>query len=106
MLFPVQDMYDGISLSEVLDHVEEPEKMLIKIYQLLRKEGRAYITTVINAPAKDHIYLFHTIEEVVGLVKKSGFKIDDYYCATANNTSVEKAIKRKRGINIALILRK
>lgn len=106
MQFQEQERYDGIAMSEVLEHVENPEKMLRKIYELLSKDGKAYITTVINAPTKDHIYLFRTIEEVIELTKKAGFKIMEYFCATANNVSLEKAIAKKRGINIAMILSK
>lgn len=106
MQFQEQNRYDGIAMSEVLEHVEEPEKMLRKIYDLLKADGKAYITTVINAPTKDHIYLFRTIDEVLELTKRAGFKVDDYFCATANNVSMEKAISKKCGIIIAMVLSK
>lgn len=106
MQFQEREKYDGIAMSEVLEHVEFPERMLNKIYGLLKSEGKAYITTVVNAPTKDHIYLFHTIEEVLDLVKKTGFIIDDYFCVAANNVSIEKAIDKKRAINIAIVLSK
>ena len=39
-------------------------------------------------------------------MKKTGFIIDDYFCVAANNVSIEKAIDKKRAINIAIVLSK
>ena len=91
-------------MGEVLEHVEKPLEMLEKIYELISEKGKAFITTVINAPTLDHIYLFRNIEEVLEIAKSAGFKVVDYFCSTAGDISIEKAIKKKQAINIAMIL--
>lgn len=101
-LFDTDVKFENVVCGEVLEHVEDPLKMLKKIYFLLSKGGTAFITTVINAPAVDHIYLFSTAQEVLDMAKAAGFAIYDYMCAAAGGT-VEAAEKKKRTINIALL---
>ncbi len=98
--------FDCIVMGEVLEHVERPQEMLEKIYDLLDETGKAFVTTVINAPAVDHIFLFRSIDEVLDMAKKIGFSIFDYMYATEGDIPLEKAVKRKQAINIAMILDK
>lgn len=104
--FVSEESFDCILMGEVLEHVEQPLMMLNKIYELLNRGGKAFITTVINTPTVDHISLFSSIEQVVDLVKDAGFKVIDYMYATEGNLSLEKVVKRKQAISIALILEK
>lgn len=98
--------FDCIVMGEVLEHVERPLQMLEKIYELLNQKGKAFVTTVINAPAVDHIFLFKNVEQVLELTEEAGFKIFDYLCVTEGDISLEKAIKKRRAIDIAMILEK
>lgn len=98
--------FDYIVMGEVLEHVEKPEEMLIKIRELLSSNGRAFISTVINAPAIDHIYLFHTVEQVLEMVKDCGFEIIDYMTACVGGISLEKAMKHADAVNIAMIVKR
>lgn len=98
--------YQTIVMGEVLEHVEYPQEMLKKVYGLLEEDGRAFITTVINAPAVDHIFLFRNNEEVLDMVQNVGFLILDYMYATEGDIPLEKAVKKKQAINIAMILEK
>lgn len=100
------EKFDCIVMGEVLEHVEQPLMMLQKIYDLLSESGNAFITTVINAPTIDHIFLFRTIEEVLGLMRKAKFYVVDYHCSTAGDIPLEKAVKKKAAITIAMILKK
>lgn len=104
--FTAEDKYDAIIMGEVLEHVEEPRAFLKKIAELAHQDTFVYVTTVINAPARDHIYLFKTIEAVLEMATEIGFKVVDYITPTGNNMPLEKAIKRKAPINIALVLQK
>ncbi len=101
-----EDEFDCIVMGEVLEHVERPLLMLEKIYELLREGGHAFITTVINAPAVDHISLFESIEQVLNLAGDAGFTIVDHMYATEGDIPLEKAVIRKQAINIAMILKK
>ncbi len=102
--FDPDDKFDCIVMGEVLEHVEQPGRMLEKIFDLLQKKGKAFITTVINAPAVDHIFLFSSIEQVLDLAKDAGFVVLDYLCTTEGDVPLEKQIKKKQTINIAMIL--
>ena len=99
-----KDKFDCVLMGEVLEHVEQPLEMLEKINSLLTKNGKAFITTAINAPTTDHIYLFRSAEEVLEMAKKAGFEVCDYACYAAGDISLEKAIKKKQAISIAMIL--
>ena len=67
--------YDFITLGEVLEHVEDPDKLLLKLKSLLSENGRIYITVPTNAPAIDHIFLFKNSNEIRDLIKSVGLKI-------------------------------
>ena len=53
-----QEKFDAIVMGEVLEHVEQPLLFLLKIKEFAKENTFIFITTVINAPAVDHIYLF------------------------------------------------
>lgn len=98
--------FDCIVMGEVLEHVEKPLMMLKKIFELLSEKGIAFITVPVNAPAIDHITLFRDVDEVFELVKSAGFKIYDYSCSIAGDMELSKAIKKKRAVTVAMILKK
>ncbi len=104
--FDSADPYDCIVMGEVLEHVEDPQAMLNKIYELLSIGGIAYVTTVINTPTLDHIYLFSDKEQVLKMAENVGFIVKDYLLATAGDISLDLAERKKRAINIAMILGK
>lgn len=98
--------FDCIVMGEVLEHVENPMLMLKKIYELLSEEGKAFISTVINAPTLDHIFLFRSVEQVLDMIRNAGFDVVDYMCSTEGDIPMEKAVKRRQAINIAIIMKK
>jgi SAM-dependent methyltransferase len=73
--YQVKLSYDFISMGEVLEHVEQPERLLSKMKDLLASEGCAYITVAGNAPAIDHIYLFRDVDEIRTMITTTGFEI-------------------------------
>ena len=102
----LKQKFDAVSLSEVLEHVENPEQMMRKIYEITTDSANIYVNVPINAPEIDHIYLFHTVEEVINLVEHVGYIVKNKFVVTGNGIPYEKAIKRKSAINLALWLRK
>ncbi len=94
---------DIVVTTEVLEHVETPELFLKKISSILSSNGRAYISTAINAPTIDHIYLFRSKEEVINMINQCGLNVIEYKCVTSNQKSLEYAEKFGEPILIALI---
>ena len=66
---------DFIVMGEVIEHVETPELLLKKISKLLSQNGKAFLSTCVNCPAIDHVYHFHTVDEIRDMFKRCGLKI-------------------------------
>lgn len=92
--FP-EKKYDFITMGEVLEHVEDPVRLLEKLYELLDDNGKVIITTPTNAPAIDHIYLFKNAEDIREVIRKAGFKILEEKCIYSENLPPEMAEKMK-----------
>ena len=101
-----QKLFDMIVMGEVLEHVENPNAFLHRIYQLASDNATIFITTAINAPQCDHIYLFNNLKEITDLIEREKFTIIDSVIVNANNLPLEKAEKRKVAINVGFILKK
>jgi 2-polyprenyl-3-methyl-5-hydroxy-6-metoxy-1,4-benzoquinol methylase len=98
--------YDFITLGEVLEHVEDPLSLLLKLNDLLSDDGVLFLTTPTNAPAIDHIYLFNNVDEIRGLIKAAGFTIDAEMCFLGDDVSPEKAEKYKIAVLYEAFLKK
>lgn len=68
---------------ELLEHMEDPIKLLGALRQLLNPGGRAFISTALNAPSPDHIYLYRDPSEVIVQLEQSGFVLEQSFCAPA-----------------------
>lgn len=75
MSFDPAATFSMICMGEVLEHVDHPEELLIKVQDLLEPHGTLFISTCCNSPAIDHIHLFRNIRQVRDLFKKTGFRI-------------------------------
>lgn len=77
--------YDFITMGEVMEHVEDPQKLLEKLHSLLADDGKVFVTTPTNAPAIDHIYLFRNAEEIREIIRAAGFRIVEEKCIYSEN---------------------
>jgi 2-polyprenyl-3-methyl-5-hydroxy-6-metoxy-1,4-benzoquinol methylase len=98
--------FDFITLGEVLEHVEEPLQLLLKINDLLSDNGTLFFTTPTNAPAIDHIYLFNNVEEIRDMVKSAGFKIESEVALLSEDVSAERAEKFKIAVLYGVFVKK
>jgi len=87
--------YDFITMGEVLEHVEEPLKLLTKLQSLLNENGRILITTPANAPMIDHIYLFTSVDHIRKILTDAGFNIISEMYAHAEDVTDEVAERFK-----------
>ena len=104
--FKIDSLFDFITMGEVLEHVEDPLKLLSKLNDLLTLEGIAFITTPTNAPAIDHIYLFRNVEEIRTIIKLAGFDIISEKCFLSEDVSPENIEKFKVAILYGAFLKK
>jgi SAM-dependent methyltransferase len=74
--YPDDRKFDLVVAGEILEHLEEPRRLLEKIRELLTPRGRAFISTPVNAPTVDHIHLFHNAQEIRDLLGSEGFVIE------------------------------
>jgi 2-polyprenyl-3-methyl-5-hydroxy-6-metoxy-1,4-benzoquinol methylase len=98
--------FAAIVMGEVLEHVEQPQAFLRKIHALAASDAFIFITTPVNAPAIDHIFLFDSVESVRQLVRDSGFAIAAESLAPYPGLSVDESTRQRLPINVALVLRK
>ena len=68
--------YDAVLCCEVLEHVEQPQAVLAGIRAMLKKDGRAFITTVANIEAEDHIFLFNNAAHIRAFLAESGLIVE------------------------------
>ncbi len=98
------ELFNFISMGEVLEHVEEPIKLLKTLKHLLHKDGKLFLTTVTNAPAIDHIYLFRNAHEIRDIIYKAGFNIENEICVYSEDMPPEKAEKLQISMMYAALL--
>jgi 2-polyprenyl-3-methyl-5-hydroxy-6-metoxy-1,4-benzoquinol methylase len=102
----VEGSYDAIVMGEVLEHVEQPEAFLKRIHELARDDAFIYVTTCVNAPAVDHIYLWRSTDELEAMIEASGFKIVKALRLPYEGKTLEQARRLRLSINVAYLLEK
>jgi len=67
--------YDFIIMGEVLEHVDDAPGFLKRAYNLVRPGGTIFVSTCANCPSVDHVYHFHSVEEIRELIRDANLKI-------------------------------
>ncbi len=105
--YKAQKPYDFIVMGEVLEHVESPSAVLQSLKVLLSENGSLYVTTCVNCPAIDHVYLFNHVDEIRALISSAGFTIaDEVVIPSEESKSLEYHVKHKLDILYAALLKK
>jgi 2-polyprenyl-3-methyl-5-hydroxy-6-metoxy-1,4-benzoquinol methylase len=61
---------------EVLEHVKDPRVLLDLLRESLRPGGRAFVTTVANMEAVDHVYLYDDADHIRRELTAAGFTVE------------------------------
>jgi 2-polyprenyl-3-methyl-5-hydroxy-6-metoxy-1,4-benzoquinol methylase len=98
------ERFDWITMGEVLEHVDDPEALLMRAGAALAQRGRLFVTTCANAPAPDHVYLFETVDDISALARRAGLcEVGRLALPLAGKTIAECEAERLP-INVALVL--
>ncbi|MBS3080842.1 class I SAM-dependent methyltransferase [Candidatus Pacearchaeota archaeon] len=86
MHFNIKKKFDLIIMSEVLEHIENEDKMLKKIHYLLKKDGKLILSVPFdqNLWSRSDELVNHkrryTKKYLKMIIEKNGFKINDMVC--------------------------
>jgi 2-polyprenyl-3-methyl-5-hydroxy-6-metoxy-1,4-benzoquinol methylase len=97
--------FDAIVMGEVAEHVEDPARFLRRIAELATADAFIFVTTCINAPAVDHIYLWRTTDELEEMINASGLDVVKALRLPYEGTTLEESVARELPINVAYVLR-
>jgi len=97
--------FQGLVLSEVLEHVEDPLALLRGAASHLAPGARLFLGVPVNAPAPDHIYLFRTPEEVQDLVRAAGLELESCRAFPAAGYTETQARHKRGAISCVIIAR-
>lgn len=103
--FAPGEKFNFITMGEVIEHVENPLALLIKVREMLSENGVAYITTPANAPTLDHIYLFNNADEIRAMLNEAGFEIVNEKTQYADEVSEARAQKMKVALMYAAFVK-
>ena len=98
--------YDLISMGEVLEHVEDPVSLLMRLREMLSEHGRVFVTTPTNAPTVDHIFLFHDLPHIREIIAAADFSIESEVALASERTTDERIEKLKLTVLFGAILKK
>lgn len=73
--FDARDASELGTMGEILEHVQAPQRALANFRTLLAPGAHAFITTVIDSNAIDHIYQFASQAEIDQMIREAGFEL-------------------------------
>ncbi len=69
--------FDAVVCCEVLEHVDDPASIARGLHDAIRPGGSAFVSTVANLEAEDHVYLFDDAGQIRALLEEAGFEVVD-----------------------------
>ena len=98
--------FDFITLGEVLEHVNDAVGFLGRARELLRPGGIVFLSTCVNCPAVDHVFHFHTVDEIRDLIQKAGLTVARELILPAEDVPEDRWLEERVTINYAAVLTK
>ncbi len=93
--------FDIVVMGEILEHVENPQAFLERAFASTKRGARVFVSTCVNSPARDHIYLYAHHREVRAMLEASGFRVADEIVVPYHGTTVERSYQELLPINVA-----
>jgi len=73
---PADATFAAAICCEVLEHVDDPGALLRSFRARIDAGGPAFVSTVANMEAEDHVYLFHDADDIRATIASSGFTVE------------------------------
>ena len=112
--FVIADIYDYNALNkfdlivagELIEHLDNPVKFLLKLKKLLKPDGKIFLTTCVNCPTNDHVVYFKNTETIKKMIKLCGLKILEEKILPVEKLSVKEIKEKKITINYSAIIQR
>lgn len=104
--YKINEKFDRIICGEFLEHLEDPLKVLQKLNECLKNDGRVFLTVAVWAAGIDHIYLYKSPSEVREHIQKAGFQIEHELVQPVFDKDVNKVEDGRIAASYATILTK
>ncbi|WP_337996573.1 class I SAM-dependent methyltransferase [Oleispirillum naphthae] len=95
--------FDVVVISEVLEHLEDPLRVLKNLRTFLVPGGRIFVHFPINSPAPDHIYLLTSLDEVRAMVEEAGFRVETAEEYPTTGYTLKRAMATKATVSCLVI---
>lgn len=69
--------FDAAICCEVLEHVDDPVALLTNFRARIHTGRNAFVSTVANMEAEDHVFLFHDADDIRATIGAAGFTVVD-----------------------------
>jgi 2-polyprenyl-3-methyl-5-hydroxy-6-metoxy-1,4-benzoquinol methylase len=99
-------LFDGIVMSEILEHLEQPVAALQSAALWLAPGGHLWINVPANSPAPDHIFLFDGLDHAQAIAREAGLEVIDAVAFPMSGTTLARAEKHKLSISCSVLARR
>jgi 2-polyprenyl-3-methyl-5-hydroxy-6-metoxy-1,4-benzoquinol methylase len=99
-------LFDAVVFSEVLEHLDKPEKALRSLLHLCKPGGRVWINVPANSPAPDHLYLVREPKQAEDAVRAAGFEVVDTAHLPMTGVTLERAVEKQLTITCIIVGRR
>lgn len=100
-----EKFFDFITMGEVIEHLDDPKSVLIKIRKMLKPNGLSFLTTCVNCPAIDHVYLFSNVNQIRDMFEAAGLQILEEIVLPVEKLPMNVIISKKICINYAAVVK-
>jgi 2-polyprenyl-3-methyl-5-hydroxy-6-metoxy-1,4-benzoquinol methylase len=98
--------FDGVVISEVLEHLERPTDALRGLMRIMKPGGTIWVNVPINCPAPDHLFMMRSLQDAVDMVEASGLEVIDTLALPMTGTTLARCERLKLTVSCVITGRK